>query len=448
MTLPVVRRKQRHKPQQCFRLFAMIERERTTAGLVVLLVLGMVLVKEIQFELFSSKNQPTGLKGEVSSSSPASTTTKAVVPKAGMTARTTTPGESIHNDDDGGKNIDNKHVVHQRQQQQQQQEPAPHVEMNGQDKDKDDGKDDDKNNNNEMAESLLNLQRLSDRLELVHIPKTGGTALEMAGAHGGVPWSKCHHHETFASYALPYQMEDNNPLPTCPNFVKTQYQHMNHIVPCAEWHVPPCFFQSTTENPRSTTYYDNGSAIFAVVRNPYDRIVSEFGYRKKRKIAARNNMTRDQLELYLNDWVVRKLQYYHTSMPRGQNFTCHNASASREYFISDCHLIPQHHYVFGGRGGGGGGAATASPTTFPHLERTNPTRSRGRPMIHHILFFERLEQDFARLMKLYNLTQIHLPEKPKAARRLKFNTRMLNETSRFWIQQVYQEDFVLFGYEL
>ena len=95
-------------------------------------------------------------------------------------------------------------------------------------------------------------------LEFVHITKTGGSAIERAGGKYNISWGFCKY--------------GGNPKARkklrCP-------KNVSPIVPAprvalkkgSPWHVPLQFF---LENPLS------GSATFAVVRDPFTRVISEY----------------------------------------------------------------------------------------------------------------------------------------------------------------------------
>ena len=81
-----------------------------------------------------------------------------------------------------------------------------------------------------------------NKLEFVHITKTGGTSIEDWGFNNGILWS----------------------------FRKRKYfesKNHNEIKSHTKWHTPPTFFQN---NPYV------GKITFTVVRNPYTRIISEY----------------------------------------------------------------------------------------------------------------------------------------------------------------------------
>lgn len=108
-------------------------------------------------------------------------------------------------------------------------------------------------------------------LEFMHIPKTGGSAIEKAGASRGITWGACHFwHDIFN------EMGCKSP-PDLQDKIKTP----NHIgVP---WHIPFRYWQP---NPMKD------KIVFTVVRNPYSRMLSLYndrwcGYKKKDRLDPR-----------------------------------------------------------------------------------------------------------------------------------------------------------------
>ena len=175
------------------------------------------------------------------------------------------------------------------------------------------------------------IRHKDQRLELVHIPKTAGSALEIAAAKAGVPWSVCHFRERFRNRFLPYPLPENVYCPNDSSFsseISKKQQHeyywrqMGGVTP---WHVPPSFFRNTTDkqlsnNNNNTTiqfsfpgsFYDQ-SALFAVVRHPYDRMVSEFNYVHRQDLRGGGklaNASESHLRMALNGWLQQRLTPY------------------------------------------------------------------------------------------------------------------------------------------
>lgn len=195
-------------------------------------------------------------------------------------------------------------------------------------------------------------------LEFVHITKTGGTAIEFGAAQVGIAWGAC-------QWIRP---EFCNGAPK-PN------KMYNGIV---QWH-----------DPRTT--YDCPNLV-AVVRNPYERVLSEYVYASKRKEYGHDGKN----VVYLNEWVLQSLM-----------------SVEKLGHIYDFHLQRQSDYI----------------------ENMN---------ISHILKYETLDVDFQKLMKLYRLN-VNITKR-KNVGIAKLDISQLNSTAIKKIEEVYKKDFELFGY--
>jgi hypothetical protein len=152
----------------------------------------------------------------------------------------------------------------------------------------------------EFGASALKEDYTDTLLKLVHITKTGGSALEHWGIKRGIRWGWTWDEIKDPKYGSPLL----GPEP---------------------WHTPPQFFQQSP--------YD-GYEMFTVVRDPYARMISEFrcpwnGYRIWDLPARAAATVAD-----LNDWILNKLN---------------NESVARPPFIHG-HMLPQHLYIFGKNG--------------------------------------------------------------------------------------------------
>jgi len=204
------------------------------------------------------------------------------------------------------------------------------------------------------------------RLEMVHVPKTGGSSLVLLAAENGIPWSKCHWYTNAGRIQ-------------CPNYTADREKH-HRVFPLTNWHVPPMYLEANiTNNVKEifNPYRDNTTQLFAVVRDPYDRIVSEYRYNpswKKSDGWDRSNATQ------LNQWVLQTLSQMIEAQP-----------GSLTYFLRDGHMIPQYDYI------------------------------RGNEHRMHILRQERLAQEFACLARVFQLPEamvVNLSHSNKGAGRL------------------------------
>jgi len=234
-----------------------------------------------------------------------------------------------------------------------------------------------------------------NKLEFVHITKTGGSAIEREASMKNITWGACH-----------YIILEYNGI-GCQN--PDLYDKLNGFnasnVPFEfeksfgePWHTP-----SHWMNHRP--YIADDIDTFTVVREPYSRAVSQF-YCKykgfKGPVEQRNNAT------VMNVW-LRDL--FNNSVK-----------------VKKAHFLPQHYYVY---------------------DRN------GRKLIDHILKYEEdLSYEFSKLMKKYDLN-VSLPDPSLDDK--KFNARNasssltiedLDSKTIQLINNVYGEDFLRFNYTM
>lgn len=198
-----------------------------------------------------------------------------------------------------------------------------------------------------------------NKLFFIHIPKNAGSSIEFISKNYNYLWGK--------EYSFNLNDEEIEKL----------------VDNKSIWHVPPKFFPEK-KNPYKK--YIN----FAVVRNPYDRIISEYKYYKNIK-----NISEYDINVFINDI------YY--------KFKENN-------FYYGCHFLPQSEFIF------------------------------GYPKCDEILRFENLDSDFYNLLKKYNYPQMKLPIKNKSSGNE--TIKDLNSNSIKIINELYKEDFKNLGYKL
>ncbi len=107
------------------------------------------------------------------------------------------------------------------------------------------------------------------------------------------------------------------------------------------WHIPLSFWKN-----QLLLEYKKNHVIFCIVRNPYDRAVSDFKYwikfydlQKKSKLSSHYNTLLKQIkEIYNNDFSLTK---------NNLNKIIQKLYKTKKYkYILDGHLIPQYKYVY------------------------------------------------------------------------------------------------------
>ena len=258
------------------------------------------------------------------------------------------------------------------------------------------------------------------RLELLHIPKTGGTTIERSATEqANIAWGACH-------FMVPWDL--------CPRKIVTP-KPSKMLPPVNKkgdwWHYPldllPDSNNTTTLRLPSSSPYHNLAPgnqppscraeeqelhFFAVVRNPYTRAISEFYYQAGQAFV--NNQRMLHRKRFLNKWISEKVKAYRR----------HRDDPSLGWDARVLHWIPQYEYIFD---------------------------KLGRRRVRHILRFENLTSDFMELASMYNLniTLLDITEKsgsiPVASR---VGPRDLEHDVRVELEQLFARDFALGGYSL
>lgn len=266
-----------------------------------------------------------------------------------------------------------------------------------------------------------------NRLEFVHIPKTGGTIIESVAARGGVSWTICH----FLSTSVASEMSMN--VIHCPETSSTSGSHFHwtktqRIHDLVWWHLPPSYFYYYRSQLPANPF--EGADLFAVVRNPYSRLISEYYYQQTWLVAeSKRKQTQDVG--YFNEWIATKLQQY-------AHFKCYrfaksdllgSTDATKSFLSFDGHLISQFDYIYDN--------VSTSGTSPPRI-------------VKHVLKFESLRNDFTSLMLQYGLEHLTPLPNEHVRKSLPKELGLLNITldNLPLIERVYKQDFVEFGYKM
>lgn len=204
---------------------------------------------------------------------------------------------------------------------------------------------------------------MTKELYFVHITKTAGTAIEKSGIENGINWGK------FSEASHKY------------------IRNMSHREMIHFWHIPTADIMNIDELKK---IYD----FFTVVRNPYDRCISEI-YWWEQIVLGKREMTKDQF----NEKICYYINNHNIDTPVG-------------------HWYPQYNYVYD---------------------------YEGKKIVDHVLKFEDLPNNFDELMEKYNLN-IKLNKVMNKTDRI-YTIEDLNPETLKIIETYYAQDFKTFGYE-
>lgn len=247
-----------------------------------------------------------------------------------------------------------------------------------------------KNYHRGLLHSLSHKPHETNGLEFVHITKTAGFSIESTFAKAGILIGACHWLNN-KKLGMNCTKRDK---PWNMNYNRKQIPfHFTRGHVAENWHTPHHWFK---DNP-----YANQST-FCVVRNPYERLVSEFHWSCGKREGVCKNTEEKITSETMNEFIQLQAKTY-------------------QHFGYQGHFFPQHLYVFD---------------------------TEGNQVIDHILRFENLDEDFDALMKLYNL-DIELPKKLNARNSTDLLTvKDLTMETIYVINKVYLMDFVRFSYPM
>ena len=280
----------------------------------------------------------------------------------------------------------------------------------------------------------------------IHIPKTGGTAVEALGASFNVYWGRNYDWlrlrlSTFPGSPGSFQLPRGTPCtagsPAC----------------CQWWHVPPKHMME--RDPRQ---YLRAPVQFCVVREPLERMGSVWA--ETLPLSAGRHWCQMRANATLMRLTVHR-------MLQGRNVT-----SMREREMHACHLVPQSEYIAethvvmdaqqrsesapcssgsnGTSGRGGGGSGSRRVVHVP-----------AAPGCNVLLDFANLQADFTAFVRWLGLTREQVAEATDAhwelprtrdwdrtfnCRRLPSYRDMFDEETAALVRDVYAEDVALYAH--
>ena len=240
---------------------------------------------------------------------------------------------------------------------------------------------------------------MEGRLRFIHITKTAGATIEFVGRE-----------EHWGQHDGEYGKKMRASLEWTPK----DY-----------WHIPPQFMTSELFSDLRS-HFD----YFAVVRNPFERVISETfckwaGFQNKHKNKMWNPRKNWKDPANINAWITYRLNEVQTKI---QTFEQQKSIVGLHVAANETllcgHWIPQHYYVVDDSG----------------IDFIQP---------ENVLRFENIARDFQGLMERYGLSYIlgdvHHNKRPEDAT---FTVLQLSEVNIELIRNIYRKDFIKFDYSL
>ena len=237
-------------------------------------------------------------------------------------------------------------------------------------------------------------------LYYIHIPKTGGMAIEKIFYDYGGCVAQCFFRKYNQSIVKDKKYKDTS-----------------------LWHIPFQFLDTKFINNVIKT-----KKIFAIVRNPYDRIISAYKFwlkyyndrLLKKKLNNEEKKLIEQIKYYYNNSFIMNA----TNL---NNFIKKILNDKNYYKILDSHFIPMYEYTI--------------------IKSSNKNKLKVFP--NNILKIEELDKDFNNLIKQYKL-KIPLNITKTTKVNITFgNVKQsdLNKESIELINKIYHYDFKFFNYQ-
>lgn len=244
-------------------------------------------------------------------------------------------------------------------------------------------------------EYVRSIQDTTRKLIYVHIPKTAGTTIEEVGAlQAKQPWGSCLFNHK------PIRHTKNNRR-LC-KYPAGQFLWPTNI---GYWHLPTQMYPMMGTNP-----YENAD-LFAVVRDPDERLLSEFYYICRRKASinwhgSACNKTRVFEPEYMNNWLQQKLNHLPVS-----------GLSHKEYLHENGHFTPQYDFI---------------------------VSSGDIRIVDYVLRMDNLQSEFPAMMKAYGI-DAKMPENRRNAARnsTDLEATHFDKKTEALVHKIYEHDFEL-----
>lgn len=258
----------------------------------------------------------------------------------------------------------------------------------------------DMNHKNNNMSRQINEPTNIKQIYFIHIPKTAGTSIEHIFYEKGGCVSSCFFHKLQRNDILENKNYDNISL----------------------WHIPLQYFKQSFFNNIMSEY-----TLFTIVRNPYERIVSDFKFWIQFYNARHGNTKRklSYIEKHLLKQIKTIYENNFTLDKQNLNAFINNVLDVDEYMTSlDGHLIPMYHYLVDKNG-----------NNISNVD---------------ILKHENLNNDFNDFVKKHNInmpSDVTRKYKSNVSEKTLSISDISDENVRL-INDIYKKDFERFDYEM
>ena len=231
-------------------------------------------------------------------------------------------------------------------------------------------------------------QSAIEKLYFIHIPKTAGTSIEDIIYNYGGCIGNC--------YFKKNNINKNS-------VSKSKYKIIS------QWHIPLRYIHED-----KVKHILENKIIFAIIRNPYERIISDFKfwisfYYQHKSNTKYSHIIKEIINIYNNNFTID---------PINLNLFINNILTNKKYkILLDGHFIPMYKYIY----------------------------IKKKKITNDILRFDNLNDDFNKLINKYNLKIpidiLKSVKKNRTSEKLSINDIDLN--SKKLIDKIYRKDFKL-----